>query len=206
MCRAQRCAVSSRLVEGRRVPDAVAGHPALELCNTRAGWGSPNPKEYLVDFRALAIWARETGVLSADESRTDRHTASVHPQQGVAVLRRVLALRSALYLALTADDHDALDSLQSFVRQAVSRSQYVSRGRVVLLDGGSGAIAIVDRCALAAHRLLEEHGPDAVGRCGGVGCGWLFLDPTHRRRWCTMAICGNRAKARRFADRHRRSS
>ena len=28
----------SRLVEGCRLPHAVAGHPALELCNTRAIW------------------------------------------------------------------------------------------------------------------------------------------------------------------------
>jgi predicted RNA-binding Zn ribbon-like protein len=203
MCRAQRCAVSSRLVDGRRIPDAVAGHPALELCNTRAGWGSPNPKEYLVDFTALAIWARETGLLSPAETRTVRHVPSEHPPQAAAMLHRVLELRGALYAALTTRDRDALATVHGFVRQAVSRSQYVARGPVLMLDGGSGATAIVDRCALVAHRLLEEFGPDAVGSCGGDGCGWLFLDPTHRRRWCVMAICGNRAKARRFADRHR---
>jgi predicted RNA-binding Zn ribbon-like protein len=31
----------------------------------------------------------------------------------------------------------------------------------------------------------------------------VFLDPSHRRRWCIMAVCGNRAKARRYADRRR---
>jgi predicted RNA-binding Zn ribbon-like protein len=32
--------------------------------------------------------------------------------------------------------------------------------------------------------------------CEGVGCNFLFLDRTHglTRRWCSMAICGNRAK------------
>ncbi|WP_443691321.1 CGNR zinc finger domain-containing protein [Pseudomonas sp.] len=31
------------------------------------------------------------------------------------------------------------------------------------------------------------------------GCTWLFIDTSknHRRRWCSMATCGNRAKAQR---------
>jgi predicted RNA-binding Zn ribbon-like protein len=35
-----------------------------------------------------------------------------------------------------------------------------------------------------------------VKRCEGPACTLLFLDKTHAagRRWCSMAICGNRAK------------
>jgi predicted RNA-binding Zn ribbon-like protein len=35
-----------------------------------------------------------------------------------------------------------------------------------------------------------------VKACEGVGCTLLFLDKTkgHGRRWCSMALCGNRAK------------
>ncbi|HEX9231378.1 MAG TPA: CGNR zinc finger domain-containing protein [Jatrophihabitantaceae bacterium] len=31
----------------------------------------------------------------------------------------------------------------------------------------------------------------------------MFLDPSGRRRWCEMSVCGNRAKVRRYAQRHR---
>jgi predicted RNA-binding Zn ribbon-like protein len=36
----------------------------------------------------------------------------------------------------------------------------------------------------------------AVKACGGRGCTLVFADRTRRRarRWCSMAICGNRAK------------
>lgn len=39
--------------------------------------------------------------------------------------------------------------------------------------------------------------------CEGGKCTLLFLDQSHRhaRRWCSMAICGNRAKAASFAAR-----
>lgn len=45
----------------------------------------------------------------------------------------------------------------------------------------------------------------AVRRCAGEGCVRHFYDDsrTGRRRWCDMAICGNRAKAAAFARRHR---
>src|SRR5262249_19912628 len=36
-----------------------------------------------------------------------------------------------------------------------------------------------------------------VRACEGRGCTLIFLDRTksHARRWCSMAVCGNRAKA-----------
>ena len=55
--------MSWRLVDGLAVPDAVAGHPALDFCNTRAGWGSHSPKEYLVEPRVLTVWAAASGLL-----------------------------------------------------------------------------------------------------------------------------------------------
>ncbi|MDR0358582.1 MAG: CGNR zinc finger domain-containing protein [bacterium] len=40
-------------------------------------------------------------------------------------------------------------------------------------------------------------------RCPGRGCGWLFLDASGRRRWCSMQTCGSRAKMRRLYERRR---
>jgi predicted RNA-binding Zn ribbon-like protein len=40
-----------------------------------------------------------------------------------------------------------------------------------------------------------------VKACPGDSCGWLFLDPRGRRRWCIMATCGNRSKVRAHAAR-----
>ena len=42
-------------------------------------------------------------------------------------------------------------------------------------------------------------------RCPAEDCAWVFWDSSARagRRWCTMRICGNRAKARAYAARRR---
>src|SRR4051812_4593706 len=40
-------------------------------------------------------------------------------------------------------------------------------------------------------------------RCPGRDCGWVFLDMSGRRRWCSMATCGSREKMRRMYARKR---
>ncbi|MFZ0384230.1 MAG: CGNR zinc finger domain-containing protein [Solirubrobacteraceae bacterium] len=40
-----------------------------------------------------------------------------------------------------------------------------------------------------------------VRRCPGRGCGWLFLDVSGRRRWCSMTTCGSREKMRRLYEK-----
>jgi predicted RNA-binding Zn ribbon-like protein len=51
-------------------------------------------------------------------------------------------------------------------------------------------------------RLLDEH-PTRVRNCANPDCPFWFLDTTRSgtRRWCSMAVCGNRLKARRHYRR-----
>ncbi len=208
------------LVDGTPLPDHVAGHVALEFCNTRAGWGSAEPKEYLVSSRAPVLWAADVGLRPIEDAGQSRPAPAcpTGDQDGEPVLR-ALALREALYrCALRSGDRAAWQ----LVGEAAARA----RQRAVLLPGGpdqpaswqpgpeagpgqgagpwqGAADKVVDAVALAAESLLTSPQALAVAACPGVGCGWLFLDPRHRRRWCTMAVCGNRAKARRHAERLR---
>jgi predicted RNA-binding Zn ribbon-like protein len=60
---------------------------------------------------------------------------------------------------------------------------------------------------LAAQNLLEllrEH-PDRIRRCANDQCVLHFYDASRggKRQWCSMAACGNRAKARRHYERTR---
>ena len=61
--------------------------------------------------------------------------------------------------------------------------------------------------ARSAAELVEE-GPGApVRKCAGAKCVLYFYDTsrTGRRRWCSMAACGNRSKVAAFAGRQRRA-
>jgi predicted RNA-binding Zn ribbon-like protein len=195
----------NRLVEGIRVPHAVAGHPALELCNTRAIWWTATPVEYLRDYPSLVVIAREFGVLTPDEAVALRAADRADPAKGAEILGRVIRLRADVYAAVAEQpDSEAPENVRNQVLDAlrVSRYQPLDDGRLAL-DGGSGLGIPLHRFALAAHDLLTQHGPVEVGRCMSDACGWVFLDPSHRRHWCVMAVCGNRAKVKRYAERRR---
>jgi predicted RNA-binding Zn ribbon-like protein len=51
-----------------------------------------------------------------------------------------------------------------------------------------------------AAELLASERLEYVRACASKTCEWLFLDESknHRRRWCDMTKCGNRAKVKRF--------
>lgn len=54
---------------------------------------------------------------------------------------------------------------------------------------------------LSGLRLLEPERLARIKIC--PNCHWLYLDASRNRsrRWCDMAVCGNRQKARRHYDR-----
>jgi predicted RNA-binding Zn ribbon-like protein len=58
-----------------------------------------------------------------------------------------------------------------------------------------------------AKFVCEENFAD-VKACEGYGCTLVFADHTHRRarRWCSMAVCGNRAKQAAHRERLKNSA
>jgi predicted RNA-binding Zn ribbon-like protein len=70
--------------------------------------------------------------------------------------------------------------------------------------GSSQPGAILWPLLREAAELLVTGDPARIRQCQGAGCRRLFLDTSKagRRRWCNMQTCGNRAKARRHAERH----
>lgn len=59
--------------------------------------------------------------------------------------------------------------------------------------------------ARAAAEFLAMADPSRIGSCGGANCILIYYDTTksRTRRWCSMATCGNRAKAALFYKRSR---
>ncbi|MBA2719012.1 MAG: CGNR zinc finger domain-containing protein [Chloroflexi bacterium] len=68
--------------------------------------------------------------------------------------------------------------------------------------------AVDDVLARIAEPIVREIGSghdDRVRVCANDTCRWIFYDESRsgRRRWCDMATCGNRAKARRHRERQK---
>jgi len=57
--------------------------------------------------------------------------------------------------------------------------------------------------ARSAAEIVVEGSEARLRMCANPRCGLFFCDTsrTHRRRWCSMAVCGNRHKVKSFARR-----
>ncbi len=213
--------MASEVVAGCVIPLRVADHPALELCNTGAGWtqsdhGRLSPaKDYLVDARTLLVWAGTVGVLSPVEVTEGERAAAADAAAAARAVAEAVRLRAALYALCTTAPQvwgtEEVDRPVAGLRAAVAAAVRVSSLRPIgdsrsTWDGGPDPLRRpVHRLALLGMSLLADIGPAAVGRCAGEGCGWLFLNRGGRRVWCLMPLCGNRAKARRYAERNRKA-
>jgi predicted RNA-binding Zn ribbon-like protein len=199
--------VASVVIDGLVVPIAVAGHPALDFCNTRAGWGEPRPKEYLHTHAHLTVWAREHGLVPTDAAAALRRRGEHDPAAGAAVVDRAVAFRDALRSVLLepagpagADWVGVNVEVRRAGAAATLKAAAAAPARWSLDDGLDLPLLAV---VWSAAALLTSPAGRGVAACPGTGCGWIFADPRGRRRWCSMAWCGNRAKARRHAQRRR---
>lgn len=129
-------------------------------------------------------------------------------QQAVdkATLAGALALREAIDAALTATvaagrvPEDAVRCINEWIAAGPDRPVLrIGAGVAVLSPPRAartprGALALI---AADAAELLGTGLRDRLRICPGPGCRGRFLDdsPAGRRRWCSMAVCGNRSKA-----------
>jgi predicted RNA-binding Zn ribbon-like protein len=192
------------IVEGLTLPARLSGHPALDFCNTLAGWDGQAQREYLQSYEHLAVWAGFAGVLGPARAASLQNQADRRAKAARDLLSETKAVRARMYAALLHPDDGAAFA-------AFARDVHLAAGRLRLrradgsvqweIESSAGLAAPTLAAVWSASQLLFSNDRRRVRACPGPGCGWLFLDRTGRRRWCAMATCGNRAKARRFASR-----
>jgi predicted RNA-binding Zn ribbon-like protein len=78
-------------------------------------------------------------------------------------------------------------------------------GRVAPEPAGSGAAAALTRILLIAAEADRAGTWSRLKTCSASDCRWAFYDrsPTRNGCWCSMRICGSRAKSRAYRRRSR---
>lgn len=194
------------------------GQLCLDFANT-VDWhaGARHGQEYLTTYAELVAWGRHTGILAENEARGLMEEAARQPTWAHAALRRAVALREVIYRVFASLTHgrpaDAGDvaALNAALAEAYAHLRLRADGARFSWAWEADGPAL-DRMlwpvARSAAELLTSDDLGQVRECAGDPCGWLFLDTSknHSRRWCDMAGCGNRAKARRHYARGRRST
>jgi predicted RNA-binding Zn ribbon-like protein len=174
-----------------RDPRPLIGEPlSLDLLNTR--WRGTPTNDLLTDPAGYGIWLASAGL--ADRCPAD-----------AAGLTCVLTARAAIAEVVLAAEEQRpaeLGALNEVLRHG--------RLRHSLTEAGPQESAEVDApewlaAWLAADDYLSlvREGAHRIKRCAHPTCILHFFDTSQngRRRWCSMAVCGNRAKAARHYDK-----
>jgi len=200
--------------KGLTIFGVTAGRLCLDFANTVEGRRTPTPRERVGAYAELVEWARQAGVLTAGEARALARRGRRRPASSAAVLRRARSFREALYRVVSATAGRRLPlvsdviTLDVALRQATVRSRLVAaadRFTWVPVEGPLGLDRPLWAVARSAAEVLASADLGSVRECLAPECGCLFLDTSRNRsrRWCDMAGCGNRAKARRYWARKR---
>jgi predicted RNA-binding Zn ribbon-like protein len=122
--------------------------------------------------------------------------------------RRLRELRESLRVLLrTNNDGSAEEHELKALREAAERSRYRlsfdPAGRLSLTPARADLSGFESRLLLAIERLQCEDAWPRLKACTDEGCQWAFYDATRNRSrtWCSMDVCGNREKTKRYRQR-----
>jgi predicted RNA-binding Zn ribbon-like protein len=177
----------------------LGGRPAMDLVNTRRErWR--RRVETIVTPGDLGLWLMRAGLVSA------------RPRVSRALLAEARDLREAIDACVEA----TLAGAPAPPAAAREIDRWLIDARPRLTRDRTGALTLADRAAndtaraalatiaLDAARMLGTPTEAARVRiCASETCSARFYDrsPAGRRRWCSMQLCGNEAKARRHRQR-----
>ena len=155
----------------------------LALLNTTPVVGGVRADDLADPARARA-WLASAGGAGTDEE-----------------LRQVLGVRSALQAVVRGEQPPAV--LAAFVRGAACVPD-IADGQVAWTLSVAPERRLAVRAVLAWDALAKQS-PGRLRPCANDECRLFLIDRTRNNtaRWCSMAVCGNRLKARRHYQRAR---
>ncbi len=184
----------------------MADDVALDFINTAYGL-EPNRVEVLGSDRQVLDWLRRAGLYPEFDSPLPQGKADV-------VRRSALALRDCARELVERRKAGAGADVSELNRvlalSAIHQELTWKKGQaptIRIRRKGIQPEAVLVPLAEAIARLLAEGDFELVRRCESADCTLWFYDRTrsHHRRWCSMAMCGNRAKVAAFRERRKQS-
>lgn len=183
----------------------IAGRLALDFVNTAASPTALTWKEF-IEFLACAK------VVTEERAKRLVSLLASEPQAISAVLVKIVHLREALLVTFSAIVRGKapppawIAPINKILRITEGHDELVGEAggwRLEYIAREEGLEWLLAAVARSAAELLVE-GPEApIRRCANPKCRLFFYDDsrTHRRRWCSMAVCGNRHKVASFLER-----
>ena len=187
----------------------VGGRLAIDFANIPSYPGSP--AEHL-SWEELIVFLQASQIVSAERGSSLLPLSGSDPDSAQSLLSRSIRLRDALRKSF-----GAIVRKEPIVREwtePINQILRITEGHdeIVLEENTwkmefkareGGLDWLLAAIARSAAEIIVEGAQARLHICANPACGLFFGDKsrTHRRRWCSMAICGNRHKVATFARR-----
>jgi predicted RNA-binding Zn ribbon-like protein len=190
---------------------------ALDFANTRFWRGTDTPTETLHNLDEVIDWCGSNSAQRADAVRRMKAWWQQHPGPAAEAFAQSIALRETLQRILAAAATERAPAAGDLAQLNRALAAAPARTALSPIDGGYAwqverlkptVTHLLAAVLWSAGDLLAEPALTRVRQCNNEKCRWLFLDTskTGNRRWCSMSMCGNRAKAQRHYQRQRAES
>jgi predicted RNA-binding Zn ribbon-like protein len=127
-------------------------------------------------------------------------------------LKHAIALREAIRGVIGANSSAPIypvdiATLNGAATASGLRMRFGADGKPRLEPVVAGVVGAMGRIVATLYSAMEDESWTRLKLCGSQTCRWAFYDlsKNHSSRWCKMASCGNREKARRFRSRARKT-
>lgn len=185
---------------------------AIDFANTV--YHPSEPAGALRSWGDVVRFLKVTVVIPARGAAKFRAGATASAGTAAAALTQALGLRQTIREVLRAlEAREPLngqwvDTLNEVLRADRGVPALVAKAHgweLAFIPEGEGLLTALVPVARSMAELIAE-GPNVpVRKCGNPKCVLYFYDDsrTGRRRWCSMALCGNRMKVAALARRRR---
>jgi len=188
----------------------LGGRLAIDFANVPSYPGIPAQN---LSWEELISFLEASRIVSAERGSSLLALSGSDPDAAQTLLSLSVRLRDALRKVFSAIvrkeglPQQWTDPINQILRITEGHDELVFEGGAWKMEFRAregGLDWLLAAIARSAAEIIVEGAQARLRICANPACGLFFSDKsrTHRRRWCSMAVCGNRHKAASFARRH----
>jgi len=191
----------------------VGNRMCLDLANLPYLPG--DPEKHAESWSGLVDFLAEKGIVSKARAEELQDLPKTDPRSALNLLRLTERLGEGIRFAALAIlrgsrvHHEWVEPINQILQVTEGHDELQWDGtawHMGFAGKHEGLEWLLAALARSAAELISKGARSGLRQCANPNCQLLFCDDsrTHRRRWCSMALCGNRSKVAAFARRHGR--
>jgi predicted RNA-binding Zn ribbon-like protein len=190
----------------------VGNRLCIDFVNTR--YSAEDAAGVLHSWHDLVDFLEAAGASNRSETRRLRDISVKNPEQCGKTFAHGIALRESIRMILSAIEGrhrlktEWIEVINTVLRANDGYEQLSPRSgdwRLIFIPRRLGPMQALMPIAQSAADLITEGKAAPVRKCANPDCILYFFDVSRsrRRRWCSMAVCGNRMKVAAYARRRK---